>query len=332
MKNKFLRKAILPSVVALGAAVASLSSATYAWFTKGVSATVVPFVVDVEDASGLSIGIDNYDDTNDIFQAFTSKVDLSAAKLANDSDWEMPTLVGVSSAGTVDTTGKLMFYSASLDTTLANDPISKITASANPSVLSFDLYVENYGEAKGVMLKGSTIEFKGAAGGIGAETAVRMAFVNNGVYDSSKGVGQRFVYDETLNVGYVDESNKGTRATIWEPNSEVHTANGKKKYALAKGVESSTVSGKIDTFACDKAGDFSASPLDRFAADAGNNLVLQNTITDVESTFFNVASDGTTKITVYLWLEGQDMDCLNDIATAEFEVSLRFQVVGSTEA
>ena len=46
-------------------------------------------------------------------------------------------------------------------------------------------------------------------------------------------------------------------------------------------------------------------------------------------TYFTLSADSYTKITVVIWLEGQDADCLNEISGGSFAVKLGFTVAAN---
>ena len=59
---------------------------------------------------------------------------------------------------------------------------------------------------------------------------------------------------------------------------------------------------------------------------AGDVLVPVTTVKDATSTFVSLAAQTVTKVTVYIWVEGQDADCTNTVAGYDFDVSLKFSV------
>lgn len=51
-----------------------------------------------------------------------------------------------------------------------------------------------------------------------------------------------------------------------------------------------------------------------------------------QTEIFSIAEDETVKIQLYLWLEGQDVDCINAIADAKITASIQFLAVSDDES
>jgi len=351
MKNKFLRKAILPSIIALGAAVASFTTVTYAWFTSGSSAKVNDITIDVKSASGLQIGINNFNETNNAFGSFSSLATFEMAKAGYTQATAETTgyvMTPCSSAGNVNSSGNLEFFTATLNTNKGSAPISKIdavshsdTLGSNPYVL-FDLFIENTGAAKKVFLTNTIVKAKDSTK-VGTELSARIGFVNEGVYDATQGTTPHkyFKVDKKLWLGHVEADVEheivgvdGKQATIYEPNNTTHTTNAVSKYNLLDGITAVTDSAYVSTYALKATKTASAESTDdieRFADNAtyySKDVTLKNT----SDTYFNVAANNVTKIRVFIWCEGQDMDCLNDVAGTGFIVQLGFDAAEITDA
>ncbi len=66
-------------------------------------------------------------------------------------------------------------------------------------------------------------------------------------------------------------------------------------------------------------------PVDVFTmTEAGAALATVTTKTDLNDTYFTLAANTVTKVTVVIWLEGQDADCNNATAGRPFSVALKF--------
>ena len=98
----------------------------------------------------------------------------------------------------------------------------------------------------------------------------------------------------------------GVKATIWEPNAS----------ARADGVEAD--GGKLDYSGFKTA-------FDGVAENELGDAQVEAVTTYNENLVFGLES-GINKIRVYIWLEGQDVDCINNISFGDFSVNLAFTV------
>lgn len=61
----------------------------------------------------------------------------------------------------------------------------------------------------------------------------------------------------------------------------------------------------------------------------GQNGMFLNTSTNtysnaISETLFNINTNTKTKVTMYIWIEGSDRDCINDIASDSFGLKIKF--------
>lgn len=390
-KMSFSRLA-LPSLSVLAAAVISLTSVTYAWFTYGNEAKVEQITVNVESAGGLQMSIAK----NNAFN-WSSSINVNEVIGA-------PTLTPVSTNGSV-TTGKLDFFTAQYDD--VKDKIYDVTAvtvqqeqgETISNYIAFDLYFRNAeGNDKVVDLTGT--EVKAITGA--SNLATRIAFVQDTTTKSTAAVGVT-----------PWDGNTGTASIIYEPNADKHTEDGKTDYALYNGgtntgaftykplVKASTTGvyydrytgesytlqqrtteeqlNSTDYFVLDTGADFKVSPwnkdkdyiemlgsdaatekannrdakfytkdsegnyalfegaefvptnkyyllskVDVYKKAAGDVIGSVTTNADAEGTFITLDAYAITKVTVFIWIEGQDADCTNFVSGQPFSVDLVF--------
>ncbi len=417
--KKSFKKAALPVFGVLAAAVMSLTSVTYAWFTSGNEATVDTINVGVEAASGLQISMDN---NGGKFQWSSSvKPNISGVVLAP-----------VSTDGQL-TQGKIGFYNAIYNDTL--DKIHSVNAASDAakSYITFDLYFRNpEGTAKEIQIDGS--EIKSTSGY--SHEAARLAFITQGTISS--------LASNQSAGAFLNIYSSATHASIYEPNAYEHTIDGiddvaantkisdtintkvsgddgdyynyraitktsssatvyhdrytgetytqatrdenfpaedTTYYIMSNGVsewsESSDYTGMTnqqvydyltnkdnpdtDFFKYDEEtskyvkveGLYTGTGADRVIVDselvkyptlymykaltvytksAGDVLAPVETVKDDTATFITLAPQTVTKVTVYIWVEGQDADCTNTVAGYDFDVSLKFSIKASTPA
>ena len=67
------------------------------------------------------------------------------------------------------------------------------------------------------------------------------------------------------------------------------------------------------------------TPVDTFLTDTSKS-VMETVATKANATdnFFQLEAQRFTKVTVYIWLEGQDVDCEDSIASHAFSVAFKF--------
>ena len=119
--------------------------------------------------------------------------------------------------------------------------------------------------------------------------------------------------------------NNNCVASIWEPHSKEHSKASilkalKHNVRVVDGVYTPTygviAEGEMLEMASGQEG--SGIPLDT------EHFALQNTITDLSNRVFGL-STGITKVRVYIWVEGQDIDSIETQSQgANIEVSLNF--------
>lgn len=204
--KKSFRKAALPVFGVLAAAVMSLTSVTYAWFTSGNQATVDTINVGVEAAGGLQIAM-GAGDANFTWQS-TVNPNITGR-----------TLAPASSAGTVNSTYGLDFY-----TTTYNDTIDKIYGAelvdsedeVKKAYIKFDLYFRNpEATDKTINLKGTKVESVSGYSNL----AVRVAFIEQGKISS-------LAANQNANA-FTDA---GSVSKIYEPGATQHTTTGQRDY------------------------------------------------------------------------------------------------------
>jgi rhamnulokinase len=173
--------------------------------------------------------------------------------------------------------------------------------SSEGNFIAFDLFVKSASPQKLKLNLGDSLSrVKGiivgsdASNEAGTEKAVRVAFLDLG--NSATAAGASGL-----------KGNEKTEAVIWEPNSATRAA----------GVEAE--SGKLNYFGINSA----------FTSKALNDL--GDSATEITDTFDETKDiveleTGINKIRVYIWLEGQDVDCVNEISFGDFSVNLAFSV------
>ena len=289
MKKNLVKKAVLPALIALICSVVALTSVSYAWFTMGNDAKVEGMEMNVTGADGLQISATG--NASD-FKSTLTAADLTAAGYT----------ISLSKANPVSTVNKvtdgiMTFYKGTMDNGILAYAES---ATKNVDYICFDIYVK-VNVANKLYLDPTSV-----VSAVSKQTnlASRVAFVKLGAADTAAAAKEL--------------TGEDTTAKIWEPNSTTRSTafinaggsatGGKLGY---KGIEGTTTIQDSDK--------------------------LKPTLSKDNVTTFDFAAEGATaeelceltegynKIRVYIWLEGQDEDCLNEVSGGSFAITLNFK-------
>lgn len=291
--KKTLRSAMLSTICMLVVAVMSLTGVTYAWFTEGTTASVDNVEISVADASGgLQIGKLE----NGVVVWGTS---VEAPDMPEDG------LTPASTDGVVTAAGALKFLSGSINGTTLE------AVEESSSYYTFDIYFRNDGnQAIDVILDSTTALLVNGEATVGrSDYATRIAFIPGGNTTIKATMG-------------ASDFTNGANSIIYEPNATAHTDGAKiEKAASGWG----TTEGENDKWTY-KALNTTASydTVDRYN---GANLVAMTTReTTSTDKIVTVNAHSACKVTVYVWIEGQDADCINENAGATFRGDIKFKI------
>lgn len=298
MNKNLTKKALVPAIAMVLASVIALSGVTYAWFTTGTTATIENLDVNVMTANGIQVSLDavNWKNTisgEDIKNAILDATDYPERLI------QYPTgeIAPVSTAGNV-TNGQLEMFLGGYndDGTLYSKAIAEVQGTSNVNYVAFDLFFQTQTEQTLSFLVGEgnsevkSIDYAtGADSTVLTSTAVRVALLPMGT-KATPAEAQALKGDGTVK--------------IWEPNATTHVD--------TKNVGEISYSGFAKAFASAE------------EKNLGDNVESVST----EKKTFEVVTltPGITKVRVYIWLEGQDVDCVNKISNADFRTILSFNV------
>lgn len=306
MKKNLGKKALLPAIAMVLASVIALSGVTYAWFTTGNTAQVESLDVNVQTANGIQISLDaaNWKSTITA-QNIKDAAKGSVGTVQYPSD-EGVDIAPVSSAlNVVD--GKLeMFYGEyNKDGTLKSERQVEQSRTSDGDFIAFDLYFKSSGEQDLTLELGDSKSYVKAidpATGefdytIGTEKATRIAFLPMG--NAADVAGARAL--------------KGSGdILVWEPGAETR----------ASSVDAE--SGKLAYYGFNQS--FEAKAESELGEGSTYTTYIANNVTFNADQVIIHLMPGINKVRVYIWLEGQDVDCVNDISFGDFRVNLFFSV------
>lgn len=292
-------------------------SSTYAWFSANKEVALEGINAKVVAAEGLQISLDG--------EAWASKITINATTLAaataNNFKWP-DALVPVSTTGATTSGNMDMFYGdVSSDgaqlTNAAKEDDSKTT-----KYIVFDLYFKNSSSQATDILQlnnGSSVAIAAdGKTGTGLENSVRSAVVlyENTALMTESGENIRKIAAGTPKV------------CIWEPNYNQHIAEVVKNDSTR--VPSST--SEFVTLGLKSIGDGTVTGVNAATVDDDNTFMAQQktlrTAASVTAAVNmpNLGSDSDNlllkqnsvmKARVYIWLEGQDPDCIDTASTGK---------------
>ncbi len=307
-KSKRQRKLFLMMVMMLSTA-AFISTATFAWFTANRTVAVQDIQINVEAQGGIQVSADG---TN--WKSIVNIADLTNVAATYDASInQIPTILEpVSSALTVDTNGLMEMFYGEVVTNVGGDYILTATKTTetrnNPAgrFVAFDLFFRLEAASSLYLTPNSGVSTPDATD-TGIKNAARMAFVNLG----NVALGSPVATIQALNAGVA------APVTLWEPNYNSHTApaiaHAFDTYGLTvdgiNPVPYSGVRAPIDAIEDILVGDATETNYPAFFTAITPSLLTEEGFA-VNTEVFSLPQ-GISKVRIYMWVEGQDIDAEN---------------------
>lgn len=337
-KNKRKRsKKILMLLLLMITTGAVLSMSSYAWFTANKVVTVNTINVQVQAQNGIQISTDATK-----WKAAINNADILAGYSGSVN--QLPSLLEpVSTGGNVDTNGHLeMFFGDvkasgekfKLLTSKLTDEAETHTDATNAATyrstgkyLAFDIFLKVNADTTVYLTTNSGVT-SSSLDDAPIKNAVRVAFVELG----NRPDGTALATVQGLNAG------TASAVTIWEPNYNVHTAaaitHAKDTYGMTITADQAKISydGVIDEIPENTevlVGDATAAKNEKYFKAVETNIATK--AGDGFTTYqqlFNLKK-GITKIRVYFWVEGQDVDCENNASGGSINFDLQISTNSS---
>ena len=356
-KNGKKRRKLGSLLLLLFLTIILLATSTYAWFTANRSVTIDAINVTVSTSNGIQISTDANSwktliSNSDITTGYAFDTDNDSVNdLVDQNQFSLTNLSPVSTAGAVSN-GKLVMYKGVIDDK-NTDGVLGLTASATPAeakstttgdFIAFDIFLK-VDEAGPVYLNvGSGAVVTGNNADKGAQNAVRMGFIVEGNGASTTPAATLAAYSS------------GSSVLIVEPNSDQHNAFGieqARQYyqdytygstsgadytSLSEGTGNDWVSWDGVSAAISDSNEIAWANTNAhdsgsyFTAMTGNYLTRTTTAFTTNTgtpapTPVSIGlslSAGITKIRVYLWIEGQDIDCDTSASGANITFNIGF--------
>ena len=306
-----------------------LIASTYAWFTANTVVTISTLNVHVEAKGGLQISADGIN-----WKTVLSNDDIAPDKLttyAGNVNQIPTTLEPVSTTGNV-AKGKMdMFYGVVTAAAAADDAAGiklgdfTLTASKETDTqgttgkyIVFDAFLKVDKNQPLALTENSDVKADPAKGDDrGLKNAARVAFV-----PSTKVAADG---DDTATIQGLTPD--GT-ACIWEPNYDVHTAAAVSAAKSIYGQDPKTTDADPLPYYGVKAEIKKPVPLN--SKDSASFAEVTPSIrtkqaNDAENKVCDL-SKGITKVRIYMWVDGQDVDCENNASGSDITYDVQFSI------
>lgn len=306
-----------------------LVSSTYAWFTANEVVSISTIDVNVIASNGLQISADASN-----WKAILQVEDITGAGATYTTNKnQMPeTLEPVSTAGVVTNHYLDMYYGQAV-VAQAGDNLGEYVLQAtkeNAEVegtegkyIAFDVFLRVDQPEDIVLSTDSNVVFTEGTTDRGIQNAARVAFLDKGTVAPGSTSAQAQALDEGETADLV----------IWEPNNDVHTAaavqNANDTYGITTqqtGAAQIEYDGIKDAIAGEDVllGEADATHFADYFADVDPQISTQQTMANAEQLIHLEA--GITKLRIYMWVEGQDVDCENQASGSDMSFNLKFEI------
>ena len=286
-----------------------LGTTTYAWFTANKTVNVNKITVNVAAQNGIQISVDGTT-WKSIIQ--TDDIKGASAKYAAAKNQLPVSIEPVSTVGEMDQDGLMKMYYGVVDTNDGGNYILTATKSTEKNgvdgkFIAFDLFFKVDAETNTYLTSSSGVVAEGNDSGI--KNASRMAFAV---------LGNTTAGDTLENI---QKLNAGTSAivNIWEPNYDIHKPaavnHARDTYGIttqetgAEQIKYDGIKAEITKENNVLVGEANSTGYTEYF---GNTTMKYSTAADfTQKVSFLTLQPGITKVRIYMWIEGQDVDCEN---------------------
>lgn len=324
-KERRKRRKILLSVLMIVFTGVVLTLGTYAWFTANKTVTVNSIDVNVATSNGLQVSTDAI-----TWKTVISNDDITGAKTTysgaiNQLPTDTNSLSPVSSVGEIGNGGLMKMFSGEIGSDSEGDYILTATQSIEThgvegAFVAFDLFFQVTEETPVYLTSNSSVSATNTSTGI--ENAARVAFIDEG----TSAVGDGSAASQALTGATSDD------VVIWEPNIDVHTPsaveNAKSNYGIldltTTNADQLNYNGVKAAIPASAAIGLDSTDANYFAAVTPK---IATTAAGISASAYESAftlKAGVTKVRIYMWIEGQDVDCENNASGGALSFNLQF--------
>ena len=325
MEKKRKKNRLFYLLLLLFVTMISLSVFAYALFTSNRLVKVDLLDVGVRAQGGIEISVDGSN-----WKSSVSSTDIiSARDNYPGSVNQIPNVLEpVSSVMDIEN-GKIKLFYGIASNNSDGDYVLEATRSieeesfgneSSGKFIAFDLFLRVNKDTDLYLTPESNATYGGDTS-YGIENAVRFAFVLEG----------NTLTGSSLNVIQSLSTNDRNNVYVWEPNYDVHTANGVNNARDIYGISIGTISDRLlydgvaSEFGKDKNVTTNRANSEYYPEYFGNTKIDFYTTSGFSNNvrMFNIKS-GISKIRVYMWIEGQDVDCENNASVGNISLNLQF--------
>ena len=304
-----------------------LTASTYAWFTANKTVTVDEIQVNVAASNGLQISVDATS-----WKTLISNEDIRGAGTTYAGAVnQLPTtsIVPTSSIGEIDaTTGFMKMFKGDIISSATGTNILKAVQSTEThsttsgDFIAFDLFFQVTEDTPVYLTSASKVIAVGDSKGI--ENAARVAFVEQGNAAAGTAVGT-----------VQGLKSDGTKPSIiWEPNTDVHKPAAVVAALSTYGITTTETGAARINYNGVKALIPENANIPLNSTDTNYFSAVTPALTSVaagipEDAYLQLFTlkAGTTKVRIYMWVEGQDVDCENNASGSSLAYNLQFSVL-----
>lgn len=267
----------------------ALSTASYAWFTANTKLELGELDVNVQATNGIQVSTDA---TN--WKSVLTTEDIKGAIYEGSKNQFPTTLTPVSTIGSTTAGSFDMYYGALQDDgTIALSKESE-TQGTEGKYVAFDLFISSTATKEIALLDTSKVIATGEKDSK-LQYSARVGFLNKGT-DATSTPATAFALNSTVH------------QTIWQPNADQHTLVAINSGSATAGVIPAYLGAKAATTEGTSVALGDTTNFGTLSATLINTKVIEEAWPD--TTVLTVNS-GITKLRVYIWIEGQDVDCEN---------------------
>ncbi|MBQ8574884.1 MAG: hypothetical protein IJ447_02425 [Clostridia bacterium] len=308
MKNTLRRRTFISAIAMLLVSAIVLTSSTFAWFSMAKRVEVESMELNITSPDGVQISANA--------NAFTTMLTLADLKGESTARWNaydgnqnnFPELLVPSSSNMFVANSLPKFYSGSIDDS-GYINASAVPADVGSGYIAFDVFVK-VGQDMQVFWNETSVT---CADNEDVTSAMRVALVNCGTVAAKA---------DAAAIQAVNPANANqNRVVMYEPNSTNHTdASG---YADGATVPDLYLTSAFSKRTPTGNGKNIMQEAQYASAALGTRATDSNSSTNA---YFNAVA-GINRVRVYLWMEGNDVDCANDVAGATINFNLVLTIV-----
>jgi len=309
MNNR--KRRILLLLLMLFATTSLLTASTFAWFTANKTVTVSPIQVNVEAQGGIQISANGT-----TWKSVVNANELLAVQASSYTSAvnQIPlTMEPVSTALDLDANAHLQMFYGTISSNAGGNYILSTTEETdvngqNGKYVAFDLFFRADSQVQLYLSTNSQIITEDNTD-TGIKNATRIAFINKG----NTAVGSSIETIQGLNTGNTSP------VYLWEPNHDSHTAPAISHASDTYGITVADNDGEVVPYSGVKSvinasdnvlvGDANATEYSTLFTDITPDYTTISGFTTYEQIF--TLPKGISKIRIYMWVEGQDVDCEN---------------------